>query len=266
MLPDFLDALVRPAAYRRFAAESPARSARYVAFLSLILLAAFGTAVKLRLVPVVDRTFAWLETSMPVLTFSDGGVTSNLEGPTRIQHPTVKEIAVMIDTKRTDPVKVDELTKDKVIAYLTHDALYLQRGDQIETIDLSKSAPERPVTLDAATYKNMEQSFDWVVYPSLTLFFYLVFAVSLAFFGALYALAGMFYASLAGARLGFAPLFRIALHAQTAAALVRALDTVLPWPIPQSRLISLALSLAYMWLAVGACAGAPPSPEPAAPP
>jgi hypothetical protein len=73
-------------------------------------------------------------------------------------------------------------------------------------------------------------------------------------------------ASAAGGTLGFAELFRMAIHAQTAGALLRALDTALPWAIPGSSLISGALSLTFLWLGVRAAARyeAPPAPEPPA--
>ena len=151
MLPDLLDSIVRPPAYRRFAGEKAARTAAYVAFLSLIFVGALGIAVKLRLAPLFTETFTWLETSMPPLQFASGGVTSTTPGPLRLEHPSSKLVAVMIDTARKEPVTAQQMTDAKVMAYLAGNALYVERGQgQLETIDLSKSAPERPVTVDAA--------------------------------------------------------------------------------------------------------------------
>ena len=47
MLPDLLDSLVRPGSYRRFSAEKAARTASYIAFLSLIFMGGVGISVKL---------------------------------------------------------------------------------------------------------------------------------------------------------------------------------------------------------------------------
>ncbi len=267
MLPDLLDALTRPVAYRRFAGEKAGRTAAYVAFLSLIFVGALGIAVKLRLVPLFDRTFSWLETSMPTLTFDDGVATSVPPGPQRLEHPQAKGVAIMIDTARKTPVTAKDLADAKVLAYLTSNALYLQRGGgRIETLDLSKAGAERPVTVDAASYKDLARAFDWIFYPSLFLFFFLLFALSLATFGLLYALAGLLLASAAGGSLEFSGLFRLAIHAQTAAALLRALDTSLPWAIPYSAPLGGALSLTYLWLGVRAAARvqAPGAEPPAA--
>jgi hypothetical protein len=264
MIPDLLDAVARPGSYRRFAGEKAARTASYIAFLSLIFVGAIGIAVKLRLAPMFSETFTWLEASMPSIQFANGTVTSSAAAPLRLEHPRAKEVALMIDTARKEPVTSAQMTDAKVLAYLTANALYLERGQgQLETIDLSKSASDRPITIDANSYKDMERAFDWVFYPALMIFFFLAFAASLAFCGLLYALAGLMMASLAGGSVGFGPLFRIAVHAQTAGCLLYALDASLPKTIPFFQIGSVVLSLTYLWLGVKAAASAPPS-EPAA--
>lgn len=268
MIPDLLDALVRPLSYKRFAAEKAARTASYIAFLSLIFVGCIGISVKLRLAPLFDETFAWLEASMPAVTFADGKVTSTAAGPLRLEHPRAKEVAVMIDTARKEPVTTKQMMDADVLAYLTSDALYLRRGpgekDPLETIDLTKSAADKPVTVDAASYKALEQTFDWIFYPALMLFFFLSFAVALAFCGLLYALVGMIMVSVVGGTLDFAPLFRLGVHVQTAGSLLYALDSLLPKSIPFFQVVSIAMSLAYLWLAVKAAVKPPEPPLPAA--
>ena len=269
MIPDLLDALIRPDAYRRFAGEKPARTAASIAFLSLIFMGSIGIAVKLRLAPLFDETFHWLETTMPAVTFANGTVTSTAPAPLRLEHPRMKEVALMVDTSRKDPVTAQQMADAKVLAYLTSNALYLKRGDddkaQLETIDLAKSTAERPVTVDANSYKDMERAFDWVFYPALMLFFFMTFAVSIAFCGLLYALIGLAMASLAGAALNFATLFRLGVHAQTAGCLLYSLDALLPRSIPYFQFVSVFLSLGYLWYGVRAAA-VPSAPAPATPP
>lgn len=258
---------MRPGAYRRFAAEKASRAAAYTAFLSLIFVGSIGIAVKLRLAPLFDETFAWLETSMPPLTFANGAVTSPSPA-TRLEHPRAKDVALMIDTARKEPVTAQQMTDAKVLAYLTANALYLKRGTDekapVETIDLSKSTADRPVVVDASSYKDMERAFDWVFYPSLMLFFFLTFALSIAFCALLYALAGLLMASAAGGSLEYGALFKLGVHAQTAGSLLYALDAVLPVTIPFFQPVSVALTLAYLWFGVRAAA-APAATEPPAP-
>lgn len=260
MIFDLLDSILRPDAYRRFALEKTARTARYTAFLSLIFVGGLGIAVKLRLAPLFTETFVWLETQMPTLKFAAGAVTSPAQGPLRLEHPRVKEISMIIDTARMEPVTAQQMTDAKVAAYLTGNALYLQRHlGPIETIDLSKISSGVGVTVDEKAYKDMEQAFNWIFYPALMLFFFLTFAVALAFCAFLYALAGMLLASLAGGALGFGPLFKIGVHAQSAGTLLYALDATLPKSIPFFRLISLVLSLTFLWLGVRAAVKTPPA-------
>ncbi|HEX4048457.1 MAG TPA: DUF1189 family protein [Elusimicrobiota bacterium] len=264
MIPDLLDSIVRPLAYRRFAKENGARTASYAAFLSLVFVGALGIAVKVHLAPMFTETFTWLETSMPPLTFSAGGVTSAAPGPLRLEHPQMKEVAVMIDTARKDPVTAQQMSDAKVIAYLTGNALYLERAPgQVETIDLTKGAPEHTTTVDASMYKEMEHAFDWIFYPALMLFFFLTFALALAVGGLLYGLLGLLFASLAGGSLEYPALFRIGIHAQTAGSLLYALDALLPRSIPYFQLASAAMSMTLLWLGVSAAVKAPPAEPPA---
>lgn len=267
MIPDLLDALCRPAAYRRFAGEKPARTASYVAFLSLIFVASIGIAVKLRLAPMFTETFAWLETSMPELQFAGGVVTATPPGPTRIEHPRSKEVALMVDTTRKDPVTAAQLKDANVMAFVTSNAIYLNRGEnQLETIDLTKSAAERPIKVDASTYKEMEHAFDWIFYPALLLFFFLAYALSIAVVGLMYGLLGLIVASASHANLNFGQLFRLGVHAQTAGCLLYSLDALLPFAIPLLPLVSAAISITFLTLAVRAYAAAPADPAtPAAP-
>jgi hypothetical protein len=252
VLPDLLDSLLRPAAYRRFSGEAASRSAGYVAFLSIIFVGALCITLKLRLAPVIDETFGWFETSMPSLKIAGGQVTSAAPGPVRLEHPDFKEVAIMIDTSRKEPVTSQMMADMKVKAVLSSNALYVEHDDKVEVFDLSKSADERPLVVDAQTYRSMHRTFNVVFYPAMMLVLFLLFALTLALFGLAYGVVGLIASSLTGAKLGFGALFRIALHAQTAAALLRAIDTLLPTGIPFLLLLSPAASLVYLWLGVRA--------------
>jgi hypothetical protein len=266
MLPDLLDSLLRPASYRRFSREASGRTTAYVAFLAAIFIGAFGFAAKLRLAPLFNETFTWLETAMPALRVEGGKVVGDPPGPMRLEHPKFKELALEIDTTRKDPVTPKMMDDLKVRAYLTSNALYLDNEGQVEALDLTRSGAEKPTLVNAESYKEMARTFDWVFYPALLLLMFLLFALWLAAFGLLYALAGLIMASIGGAGLGFGALLRLALHAQTAAALLYALDSLLPFPIPGLVYAAPALSLGYLWLGIRAAAGPGPDAPAAAPP
>ena len=60
---------------------------------------------------------------MPVLTLSNGKMTSNLTAPLTIRHPDDPEVALTVDTARVDPVTPQMLESQKVMAYITSNAL-----------------------------------------------------------------------------------------------------------------------------------------------
>ena len=64
--------------------------------------------------------------------------------------------------------------------------------------------------------------------------------------------------------MGFAPSFRIGVHAQTAGTLLYALAALLPFGIPYCWTASILMSLTFLWLGTRAAAAAPPPPPPPA--
>ncbi len=262
MIPDLLASLT-PSTYPRFADEKTARTSRYVAFLSIIFLAALGIAIKLRLTPLFTQSFAWLETSMPVIQFTGSAVKSNPPGPLRLEHPRYKDIALMIDTTRVGPLTAAEFSDKKVVAFLTARELYLaQNNNQMRVIDLSKTAANKPFTVDAAVYRGLERGFNWIFYPTVLLIAFLGFATSIGVCALMYALIGMILASMSKATLSFGQFTRLGIHAQTAGCLLYSLDTLLPFAIPLLPLISFGFSLTVFWLGVRATSSPSATPNP----
>lgn len=265
MFADLIESLSKPVSYRRFASERPARAAGYIAFLSVVFIGAFGVFVKLNVVPLVNGSFTWLETQMPTLHFAGGQVTSSAPGPVRLEHPQFKEVSLYIDTARKEPVTLQTLEEKKTLGYLTGTALYVRQGKELQVLDLSKAASERPATLDAQAYREARRVFDWIAYPFTFLFLFILYSVSIAAFGLIYGLVGMILASFAGGELDFGGLFKVAIHAQTASVALGALELLLPRAIPFAGVIAPALSLTYLWLGVRAAARpAAPQPNPPA--
>lgn len=255
MLSDLLGSIASTAAYRRFATQKASRTMLYLAFLSLIFTGAGTVALRLRLGPVIDETFVWLEKSVPTLTFDKGVATSSAPGPTKLSHPRAPEVAVMIDTARTTPVSAADMEEAKVLAYLTSDAMYMQKErGSVQSYDLSKAAMERPVTVDAAFFREAAKALKTVVYPATILSLFLMFAAWTALCGVFYAVLGMLFNSVAGGALSFGSLYQMGVHAQTASTLLRVVLAFLPFAIPAAGLLSLLVTTAYLWLGVRATA------------
>ncbi len=261
MIQDLLGSIASTQAYRRFAAEKTSRTVLYLLFISLLFTIGGSIAMQIRIGPVVDETFAWLSTEVPTLTFSAGTVTSSETAPKRLVHPKAPEVAVMIDTTRTEPVTLQIMQDAKVLAYLTNNALYIeQQQGKIEVYDLKKAAIERPMVVDAKFFRDASGALKRVVYPLSILTVFVFAAAWTALAGLLYSLLAMLLQSAAGGALAFGALYQIALHAQTTALLLRIILSFLPFAVPMSGLITIAITTAYLWMAVKANAAAQTSP------
>ena len=261
MIQDLLGSVASSQAYRRFALEKTSRTILYLFFISLLFTVGGSVAMQLRVGPVVDETFAWLAAEVPTLTFSAGKVTSADPAPKRLVHPKAQEVAVMIDTARTEPVTLQFMQEAKVLAYLTNNALYIeQQQGKIEIYDLSKAALERPMIVDSKFFREASGALKKVVYPLAILTVFVFAAAWTALAGLFYSLFAMLLNSLAGGALTFGALYQIAIHAQTAALLVRIVMSFLPFIVPLSGLLTILITSVYLWMAVRANAAAQTSP------
>jgi len=256
MIQDLLGSIASTQAYRRFALEKTSRTVLYIFFLSLLFTIGGSIAMQLRIGPVVDETFAWLGTEVPPLTFSAGKVTSAETAPKRLVHPKAPEVAIMIDTARTEPVTLQAMQEAKVLAYLTNNSLVIDQQGRLETYDLSKAAAERPVVVDAKFFREASGALKKVVYPIAIVTVFVFAAAWTAFAGLLYALLAMLLQSIGGGALTFGALYQIAIHAQTTALLLRVILSFLPFVVPFSGLLTILVTSAYLWLAVKANAAA----------
>jgi hypothetical protein len=257
MIQDLLGSIASTQAYRRFAAEKASRTVLYLFFISLLFTVGASIAMQYRIGPVIDETFTWLAAEVPTLTFSAGKVTSADPAPKRLVHPKATEVAVMLDTTRTEPVTLQVMRDAKVLAYLTNNALYIeQQQGKIEVYDLSKAALDHPTVVDAGFFRDASAALKKVVYPLAIVTVFVFAAAWIAFAGLFYGLLAMLIQSISGGSLAFGALYQIALHAQTTALLVRMCTSFLPFAVPLSGLITILMTSAYLWLAVKANAAA----------
>ena len=262
MLEDLFGAVASTQAYRRFAAQKTRRTALYLLFVSLLFTLGGTMALRLRLNPIIDETFAWLEAQAPTLTFSGGKATSASAAPIRLAHPRAPEAAAMIDTARTTPVLAQVMHEAKVIAYLTNDALYVEeRPGELRTYDLSKAGLERPLVVDGKFYREAAGGLKIALIPIALAVLFAFSAVWIAAAGLMYALLGLLINALAGGSLAFGALYQVAIHAQTAALLLRIATAFLPMGVPLFGLITIVITTVYLWVGVRANAIAAPAPD-----
>lgn len=251
MLQDLLGSAASTAAYRRFAAEKGSRTFFYLLFLSFLFTLAGSVALKLRVAPAIDETFLWLEQSTPKLTFSGGKVSSELAEPVRLTHPRLPEIALMIDTSRTTPVTLADMRDVKVQAFLSGNAMYIDRQTgALETFDLSKAGLDKPTTVDPEFFREASRAFKIIVYPAAVMAVFAFFAAVTAVVGLVNAVLGLIFNSLMGGQLGFGALYKIGIHSQTASTLLRILLAFMPFGVPLVGFLLAIVTAVYTYLGV----------------
>lgn len=267
MILDPVNSITSIGFYKKVAGQSLLRTFGYLCYLS-VLFAVVGTfALKVKVGPVVDSTFRWLEAEVPTLTFAGGKVSSSQPELKTLKHPEVPQVAFAIDVGRTEPVTPQEMEQAKVLGWLTGTALYMtQSPGRVEVYDFSKSPTlEKPVVIDAGFFRQANQIVHRVMIP-------LSLVISFVIFLAWKGLASLFYSLLAllinavlGAGLAFGSLFTIAVYAQTLVVALQALSLFSARGLPGMSVIALAATGAYIWLGIkkiiepSAPAAAPPA-------
>jgi len=256
MLLDPIHAISSLNFYRRAAAQAWWRSALYLVYLSFLVSLAFTVTLKIHAGPSIDSTFEWLKKSAPPLTFVNGKLTSSLTQPLFLQHPDLKQIAVVIDTNRTEAVTLQALQDAKAHAFLTANALYLEQqfpGQPAKLIvyNFSAAADPKPVLIDAAFFENARQIFDRILYPAVFASGWLFVILWKAGATLMFALVGLLLNALAEGGVAFPALAAVALYAQTLPTVLQSLTMLFGVGIPLWPVVSLVATGAYIWLAIG---------------
>jgi hypothetical protein len=237
--------------YKKISTQGLGRSAAYLAYIALVFSVVATFALKLKLGPFIDETFVWLERSVPTMTFENGKLSSPLTAPLTIRHPEDDDIAVTIDTTRTDPVTVEMMDQQKVMAYVTQNAFYMMRSpDRLETYDLSKTATPKPVTIDADFYRAAGAVVQRVLYPVALVVIFLIFLVWKALSSLFYSLLALAIDAISGAGLHYKSLLNISLYAQTLLIVLQMIFLFLPIALPAPILVAPLVTGVYIWLAV----------------
>jgi hypothetical protein len=253
MLLDPINAVTSIQFYRRVAVQPWWRSAFYLAYLSVFFSLAFAVSLKIHAGPHIDATFEWLKKEAPPMTFVNGKLTSGLSAPLTLRHPEYTQIAIVIDTNRTDPVTEKTLADAKVQAFLTSTSFYMEeRPGVVRVYNFSTAVDPKPMAIDAAFYESSRQIFDRVLYPSI---FIAGIFICFAWKGAatlVFSLVGLLLNALVEGGVAFAPLVHIALYAQTLSTFLQALSFLFAVVVPAWSAISLVITGAYIFLAIRA--------------
>ena len=252
MILDPVNSITSIGFYKKVAGQGLLRTFGYLCYLSAIFAVIGTVALKVKVGPVVDSTFRWLEAEVPTLTFAGGKVSSSQTEFKTIKHPDVPQVAFAIDVSRSEPVTPKDMEDAKVIGWLTSGALYMtQQPGRVEVYDFSKSPTlEKPVVIDAGFFRQANGIVHRLMIPLSLFISFLVFLVWKGFASLFYSLLALAINAVLGAGLAFGSLFTIAVYAQTLVVALQALSLFFARGLPGMGVIALAATGAYIWLAI----------------
>ncbi len=251
MILDPVNAVTSIQFYKKIAQQFWGRTIGYLCYIAFAFALIATVAFKLFVGPEIDKTFFWLEKSMPVLTLDNGKMTSNLTAPLTIRHPDDPEVALTVDTARVDPVTPQMLESQKVMAYVTSNALYvMRRPGELRVFDFTSQKLNKTLVINTDFYESARHFLDKILYPFVLVLVFGLFMVWKTLASLFYSLIAMMVSSLLDARLPYNSLFNVAAYAQTLMVIIRAIFLFMPGPLPGAAPISLAVTSVYIALAI----------------
>lgn len=259
MLLDPINSVTSVGFYKRVAKQSLGRSFLYLAYLALLFSLTAVLAVKFRVMPAVDGTFAWLEKATPILTFSGGKMAMAAPSPVILRHPSVPEVTAVIDAERVEPVTPQIMEQNKALAYLTGNALYvMQQPGKVEVYDFSKASNAKPFVVDEKFFREAAKLMRPIIYVSTLIAAFFVFLVWKGAASVVYSMLASVINRAAAGGLEFWSLFNISVHAQTLVVVLQAMLLFTPGRFLGDAdflvklILSFALTGTYITLAIRA--------------
>lgn len=253
MIFDPINSITSIVFYKKVAKQSVLRTVLYLNFAVFLYALTATLAVKITLMPEIHSFFSWLEKAAPPITFSAGKISTPGQESVTLRYPKAPEMAITIDAMRTEPVTIQNMEEGKVMAYLTGGAFYvMERPGEIKMYDLSKGTNSKPVVIDEKFYQSAGQFLGWILYPAVLIGSYLFMLFSGAATSLVFSTMALVINAVINAGLGYGPLLKMTVHAQTLPLFLLALCLFLPQGLSLVFTAFPMITAAYLWLAVKA--------------
>jgi hypothetical protein len=258
MLLDPINSITSVNFYKKISGQGPGRTCLYMLYLGLIY-GIFATIwFRAHFLPVQQKTFNWLETSVPTITYANGRLSTPTNTPVTVRHPELEQVAFTIDTGRTEPVTSQMMQDGKVTAYVTSGALYvLQPGGRLEVYDFSKTPGSKSAVVDAKFWQQLAQVLRRVEYPMVFTCCFLGYAVWKGVTALFFSLIAVLINGMGETGLGYKPLFNLSAYAQTLVLVLTALLMIVSGFPPflhilngGMNMIAVMVTSVYLWLAI----------------
>ena len=253
MILDPIKSIVNFPFYREVTQRTVGRAIAYVVYMCFLCSVAVAVYLYIYLTPVMREMTDWAATSIPALTLTNGKLASSLTAPLVLRYPKSDQIAIAIDTNRTTPVTVQEMTEQKLIFFAAQNTLYVMtQPNRMELVDLAQARNPKPLTIDARFFRSISTTLPWIILPAawLTLWVFMIvwkLAASLS-----YSLIGIAINAASGTELTYDSLFKIAVYAQTPVVLIEISSMFVPThlPVKGSTVLALLIVGVYTWQAI----------------
>ncbi|MFH1726407.1 MAG: DUF1189 family protein [Elusimicrobiota bacterium] len=252
MLLDPIHSVVNFPFYRGVPRKTFPAAIRYVAFLGLLFSLGVAFAIFVHARPRINSAIDWAATSIPKLTIAEGRLWSSARGPVEVRHPEFPQLAIVIDSARTEAVTPAEMERRKIFVYLTQNAVYVLNNQRLEAHDFSKT--EEPQIIDGELFRRYGKAMTMVLYPVAlvsTWLFFLIWKPAAALF---YSLMALLINAFMNGGLEFPELYKIALYAQTPVVALQLVWISLPTQVPlfssQALVVALLIVGVYLWQAI----------------
>ncbi len=254
--------LVDFAFYGQAMRRSTGRALAYLLYVCGLFAFTSAIAMYRKAQPLVQESVAWAAREVPEIRIEGGKASAKVQGPLRLQHPSLPWLSVLIDTERKAPVDLKEMGEKKVFAYLTQDRLYVApMPERLETYDLSKLSAQGPVTLDAEFYRGAAALMSKILYPLSFLVTWVLFFVWKAATTFVYAFLGLMLNFALSSNLDRREIFHLSVYAQTPVIVLQAAHLFIPKRIEYFPALSLLVGAIYLWQAMRVNAREAPSEE-----
>ncbi len=251
MILDPINSITSINFYKKAAGQTLGRAFLYLGYLGILFSIVFLVFLKTRVWPSLEGTFQWLETNIPTVTYSKGRLATPTNEKVTVRHPKINEVAFTIDTSRSDLVTAQMLADEKVSAYVTSNALYIQQpGGKVEVYDFSKVPSTETKVFDAKFYRELSHSLRVLLYPIGFLAAFALFAVWKLAATLFYSLIALLINGVSEGGLPYTTLFKLSVYAQTLVIAVQCILLLVPAQVPQFTLLATIATTVYLWLAI----------------
>lgn len=257
--------LFSPRFYRSVLQSSVLKGFSYLIYLSLISAGIFVAIINLRWIPVAEDFIDWFSRGFPAITLTKDGISSSVEQPYEMKHPSFGAILIL----NTEKEEAEEEKMRKAFFYVTKTRIYandpLRNETRIFDLKLDQSGKTKQQienqVLTGETvkkfYRTAKPIFLFVFFFMMT-FFLLLWKITTAFF---YSVVALLLNQFREEKFSYAALLNVSCFSLTAVTLLQFLNLIAP-QLHLAPAFWIAFMITTLYLGLAILIASPPEKEP----